>query len=290
MSGLSIVWNVSPEIFSIGGLSIRWYGVLFALAFVVSYFLMKKTFVKDGVEQGYLDKLSIYMFVSVLVGARLGHCLFYEFSYYINNPLEMILPIQIYEGGWRFVGYQGLASHGAAIGIIVGVILFYYKTNIPTFWVFDRLAIAISFAGASIRLGNLMNSEIYGHYTNLPWGFIFVRDGQNMASHPTQLYEALAYIALGLLLYYMAMRRNKTYNQGFLFGIFLVWLFMARFLIEFLKNSQVGWEDAMTLNMGQWLSLPFVIGGVIILIASMGRDIGKTLDKNKLIKLEKKKK
>lgn len=290
MNLLSIVWDVSPEIFSIGSLSVRWYGVLFALAFVISYFLMKKMFKSSGVNYDYLEKLSIYMFVSVLLGARLGHCLFYEFNYYISNPLEMLLPFRINDGSWEFIGYQGLASHGAAIGIVVGVILFQVKTNIPAFWTFDRLVIAICFAGASIRLGNLMNSEIYGHYTDLPWGFIFVRDNQSLASHPTQLYEALAYISLGILLYFLSVNKKKVFKQGFVFGIFLVGLFLARFLIEFVKNNQESWEEAMAFNMGQWLSIPFILVGIGLIIITIKKDIGKSLDISKLKNIQTKKK
>src|SRR5574344_995309 len=280
MSLLSIYWNVSPIMFKLGGIEVRWYGVLFALAFVVSYILMKKVFTKEKVPPYYLDKLAIYIFIGVLVGARLGHCLFYEFSYYSHHIIEMILPIKQTPQGWHFIGYQGLASHGAAIGIFIAVYLYCRKTKISFMWLLDRLMIAVCFAGASIRLGNLMNSEIYGQATSLAWGFVFVRDGQTVACHPTQLYEALSYIILGTCLYFMLMKKDKLPRQGFVFGLFLVCLFGARFFIEFLKNPQEIWEQTLPLDMGQWLSIPFIIAGIILMIVSKKKDIGKKLDIN----------
>jgi phosphatidylglycerol---prolipoprotein diacylglyceryl transferase len=290
MNLLSIVWDVSPILVNIGSISVRWYGVLFALAFVISYVLMKKVFNKENVSVYFLDKLAIYIFAGVLIGARLGHCLFYEFSYYIANPIEMFLPIRNTPNGWEFIGYQGLASHGAAIGILIASYMYCRKTKVPFLWVIDRLVLAVCFAGASIRLGNLMNSEIYGVATSLPWGFIFVRDGQTIAHHPTQLYEALSYIILGTCLYLYFMKKQTPPRQGFIFGIFLIGLFLARFLIEFLKNNQESWEEAMTLNMGQWLSVPFILAGVIILLLSLKYQLGGKLDTSKLIQTEKTKK
>lgn len=290
MNLLHIVWDVSPVIFNIGSLSIRWYGVLFAFAFIVSYLLLKKMFEKEKVPIYFLDKMTIYMFVGLLVGLRLGHCLFYEFSYYINNPVEMLLPIKNTADGWKFIGFQGLASHGGAIGLLIATLFFSRKTKLPFLWVIDRLVIIVGFAGAAVRIGNLMNSEIYGVATSLPWGFIFVRDGQTMPMHPTQIYEALSYIALGTFLYLYFMKKKSPPRQGFIFGIFLIILFVARFLIEFIKISQVDWENSMTLNMGQWLSVPFIIAGVIILLLSIKYQLGSKLDLSKLVQKEEKKK
>src|SRR5574344_37590 len=289
MSLLSIYWNVSPIMFKLGGIEVRWYGVLFALAFVVSYILMKKVFTKEKVPPYYLDKLAIYIFIGVLVGARLGHCLFYEFSYYSHHIIEMILPIKQTPQGWHFIGYQGLASHGAAIGIFIAVYLYCRKTKISFMWLLDRLIIAVCFAGAAIRLGNLMNSEIYGVPTQMPWGFVFVRDGQSVACHPTQLYEAICYIILGLSLYFGFMKSNGKQRQGKMFGIFLIGLFLARFLIEFLKNPQEVWEQTLPLDMGQWLSVPFIIAGVIILVLSYKYQLGAKLELSKLIEKKDKK-
>lgn len=290
MNLLSITWDVSPIIFSVGSLSIRWYGVLFAFAFVIAYLLLKKMFEKENVPVYFLDKMTIYMFVGLLAGLRLGHCLFYEFSYYISNPIEMFLPIKETADGWKFIGYQGLASHGGAIGLLVATFFFCRNTKLPYLWVIDRLVIIIGFAGAAVRFGNLMNSEIYGVATSLPWGFIFVQDGQTLPMHPTQIYEALSYIALGTFLYLYFMKKKTPPRQGFIFGIFLIVLFVARFLIEFLKNNQESWESSMTLNMGQWLSVPFIIAGIIILFLSTRYQLGGKLNLSKLVQKEEKKK
>lgn len=290
MNLLSITWDVSPIIFSVGSLSVRWYGVLFAFAFVIAYLLLKKMFAKENVPVYFLDKMTIYMFVGLLAGLRLGHCLFYEFSYYMSNPIEMFLPIKETADGWKFIGYQGLASHGGAIGLLVATFFFCRNTKLPYLWVIDRLVIIIGFAGAAVRFGNLMNSEIYGVATSLPWGFIFVQDGQTLPMHPTQIYEALSYIALGTFLYLYFMKKKTPPRQGFIFGIFLIVLFVARFLIEFLKNNQESWESSMTLNMGQWLSVPFIVAGIIILFLSTRYQLGGKLNLSKLVQKEEKKK
>lgn len=280
MSLLSITWNVSPTLFHLGGMEIRWYGLLYACAFIVSYILLKKMFKKEGVDVVYLDKLTFYCFLAVVIGARLGHCLFYDFTYYSHHIVEMLLPIHKTADGWRFSGYQGLASHGGAIGIIIALIIYSKKTKIPFMWVVERLVVAICFAGVVIRLGNLMNSEIYGLPTDLPWGFIFVRDNQTVACHPTQLYEALSYLIIGLVLYYLLNSKKKRVNQGMIFGLFLALLFGVRFLLEFLKNNQESWEDALPIDMGQILSLPFILAGIVLIVLSWKKDLGKTLDIN----------
>ncbi len=282
MINLSVVWNVSPILFHLGSIEVRWYGILFACAFVICYLLLKKMFIRDKVDVSYLDKLTLYCFLAVLIGARLGHCLFYDFSYYSHHIIEMLLPIHETSEGWKFSGYQGLASHGGAIGIIIALIIYSKKTKVPFIWVVERLVIAICFGGASIRLGNLMNSEIYGLPTSLPWGFIFVRDNQTIACHPTQLYEALSYIIIGIVLYKTLSK--KKVHQGMIFGIFLTALFGVRFLLEFLKNNQEGWEDALPIDMGQILSIPFIVAGVIFIVLAWKKDLGKTLDINLLTK------
>ncbi len=278
MINLFVTWDVSPIICKLGGIEVRWYGVLFALAFVVSYLLLQHLFKKDKVESSYLDKLAAYMFIAVLVGARLGHCLFYEPSYYLHHLTEIVLPMVQTSEGWKFVGYQGLASHGGAIGILLAVWLYQRKTKIPYMWILDRLVIAICFAGLAIRTGNLFNSEIYGVQTSLPWGFIFVRDHQTIPCHPTQLYEGLSYLVIGLVLYFLLAKKKDKLHQGFIFGLFLVLVFGMRSLIEFLKNDQEAWEQALALNMGQMLSIPFVIAGIIIVYYTLKKDIGKRLD------------
>lgn len=253
-----IHWNVNPEIFSIGSFGPRWYGLLFALGFVAGYYIMLRFFKKEGIKQEVLDSLTMYMFVGVLVGARLGHCFFYEPQYYLAHPLKIF---KIWEGG--------LASHGASIGILVALYYFTKKQKLSYLWLFDRIGIVVALAGMFIRFGNLMNSEIYGHETQLPWGFIFEREGETLPKHPTQLYEALWYLMLFGLLFWLYEKNYKKQNHGFLFGIFLILLFSGRFLIEFVKQDQVNFEANMTLNMGQWLSIPFIIMGIAILNYSM---------------------
>ncbi|MBP3253338.1 MAG: prolipoprotein diacylglyceryl transferase [Bacteroidales bacterium] len=287
MTELFVYWNVSPVITHIGNIEVRWYGVLFAFAFVISYLMLKKLFAKDKVEQSYLDKLALYVFVAVLIGARLGHCLFYEFGYYSHHIVEMLLPIKITPDGLKFIGYQGLASHGGAIGILIALYIYSRNTKIPFMWVVDRLVIAICFAGASIRLGNLFNSEIYGVATQLPWGFVFLRDGQTQACHPTQLYEALSYIIIGCILFFIMNKKTKSVNQGMIFGLFLFGVFTMRFLIEFVKNSQESWENGMLINMGQILSLPFIIAGIVLIIIASKRNIGRLLDLSIIKKTDK---
>lgn len=261
---LSINWNVDPVIFSLGSIHIRYYAVCWGLCFFVSYIIFKKIFKKENLKMDLLDKLALnYIIPLTFIGARVGHCLFYEGSYFIQHPLEIILPI--HDG--KFVGYAGLASHGAALGILLGLWLFCRKYKKSYIWSLDRIAIAVPAAGAIIRIGNLMNSEIYGHATNLPWGFVFVRAGETAPMHPTQIYEALAYILLFVFLYYLFFKKDLSIKKtGIIFGIFLIWLFAARFLIEFVKNNQEDFENEMTLNMGQWLSLPFVLIGIAIFI------------------------
>lgn len=250
-----VIWDYSPVIFKLGSLQVRWYGLFFAMAFLFGYLILEKqVFKREGLKVELLDKLATYVIIGTVIGARLGHVLFYEPGYYLANPAKILA---IWQGG--------LASHGAAIGILLAIWLYTRKTGKSYWWVLDRLVIVVALGGFFIRMGNLMNSEIYGHLTNLPWGFIFVRDGQSDPRHPTQIYEALSYLILfiALLLYY---RKNyTTMKQGTIFGIFLIVLFGVRFLIEFLKEPQVTFESNMVLNMGQWLSLPFILFGIYLL-------------------------
>ncbi len=256
-----IHWNVNPEIFHIGSLSVRWYGLLFASSFYFGYLLFIRFFKKENIPIEVLDKLTIYMVIGTVIGARLGHCLFYEPSYYLSNPLEILM-----------IWHGGLASHGAAIGILFVLYLFSRKEKRSFLWIVDRIVITVALSGFFIRMGNLMNSEIYGHETNLPWGFIFKRAGETVPKHPTQIYEALAYLIIfGILLRIYYQQKGKP-KEGLLFGIFLILLFSARFLIEFIKNEQVDFEKTMTINMGQILSIPLIIAGVVILIFVKRKD------------------
>jgi prolipoprotein diacylglyceryl transferase len=259
MMFLSIRWNVNPEIFTIGDWGPRWYGLLFALGFVFGYYIMLKYFKKEGLKQELLDSLTMYIFLGTILGARLGHCLFYEPAYYLANPLKILM---VWQGG--------LASHGAAVGIIAALYLFSRKFNKTFFWIMDRAMIVIPLALFCIRMGNLMNSEIYGHVTALPWGFIFERNNETLPKHPTQLYEGFSYLFIFALLYLINSKTNIiTERKGFLFGLSFILLFSARFLIEFVKEDQVNFEANMTLNMGQWLSIPFILVGMIVVYLSL---------------------
>lgn len=249
-----IPWDVDPEIFSIGRFAVRWYGLLFASSFLFGYFIFRRIFKNEGLGEDVLDKLTIYMAIGTIAGARIGHCLFYEPAYYLANPLEILA-----------VWHGGLASHGAAIGILLALWLFVRKVNQPYMWILDRIVIVVALAGFFIRTGNLMNSEIYGIETTLPWGFVFLRNGETAPKHPTQIYEALAYLGVFLLLLRLYWRKKGEFTSGILFSLFLILVFAFRFFVEYVKEDQVAFEAGMKLNMGQWLSIPFVITGVVLL-------------------------
>ena len=253
-----IPWNVDPEIFRIGSFAVRWYGLLFASAFLFSYIIMNRIFRNENLSQEVLDRLTVYMAIGVVAGARLGHCLFYEPSYYLSNPVEIL---KIWKGG--------LASHGAAIGILIALWLFVRKEKKDYTWIIDRIAIVVALSGFLIRMGNLMNSEIYGVETTMPWGFVFLRNGENVPKHPTQIYEGLTYLFIFILLMRIYWKNKGEHIQGLLISLALILIFTARFFIEFLKEDQVDFESGMTLNMGQWLSIPFVIAGFVWLYVSL---------------------
>ncbi len=255
MDFLIIPWNVNPEIFRIGDFAVRWYGLLFASGFVFGYYLMRRIFRNEGLTDATLDRLTVYVAVATIVGARLGHCLFYEPEYYLARPLEILK-----------VWHGGLASHGAAIAIPISLWLFARKEKKPFIWALDRVVIVVALAGALIRLGNLMNSEIYGVETTLPWGFVFLRNGENAPKHPTQIYEALAYLTIFGILMRIYWKNLGKQKPGLLFGLFLILVFGFRFFVEYVKEDQVAFEAGMKLNMGQWLSIPFVVRGIGILI------------------------
>jgi len=356
-----VIWNVKPQLVDFGGFEIRYYSILFAMGFVFGYMILSAIFKKKGVKPELLDKLTVYMVISTIIGARLGHCLFYEFDYYIQHPLEMILPWRVSpDNGFEFTGFQGLASHGAAIGILLGIYLFSRKTKAGYLWTMDLLVIVAALGGSFIRLGNLMNSEIYGMPVANNSGFVFVRDAtdlierkytgtiarvsfakssqdkvkpaqvpiqmqvaferkirdeilaqQYMATiierdlqiydfngnlfppdqlpadypvmktnrslvlsapvlgvprHPSQIYEAVSYLLIFLFLLVLYLRLDNRIRDGFFLGLFLVLVFTARFFIEFLKENQETFEDSMALNMGQWLSIPFVLVGLFLTI------------------------
>lgn len=261
MSLQFITWNPSVEIFSLEitenfVIAPRWYGLLFAMGFVVGYIIMQKIFKKEGIPIKVLDQLTTYMIIATIIGARLGHVFFYEPMEYLNDPIQILMI-------WR----GGLASHGAAIAIAISLLIFSKVNKKPFIWIFDRIAIVVALAGFFIRWGNLMNSEIYGIQTSLPWGFIFVQsDPSLLPKHPTQIYEALAYLVIFIILWRVYLKQNGHPRPGFLFAMFMILVFGFRFFVEFIKEPQVGFESTMILNMGQILSIPFVLLGVGILI------------------------
>lgn len=264
---LAINWNPDPVILELGNVELRWYSLLFMSGFIIGWYLFKWFSKKEKLDLSYMDSLLVTLIVATLVGARLGHCIFYQPDYYLGSWkgfFEIFMP-------WK----GGLASHGGAIALLIAMWWFTKrngkKYGFDFMWMMDRLCITVAFAGCMIRLGNLMNSEIYGDVTNLPWGFIFERNGETLAKHPTQIYEALSYLILGLGLMWVYKHKLDKVYRGFFFGTFLIGCFGMRFLIEFIKEPQVGFEETMVLNMGQLLSFPFVVAGVAIVIYSFKR-------------------
>ena len=254
-----IHWNVNPEIFSLGPVHVRWYGLLFAVGFLFGYNHGEKMFKHENIDLKWLESLFIYLIVATIIGARLGHVLFYGWDYYSQHPIEIL-----------YVWQGGLASHGGVLGIIIAMFIWSkYVSKRSILWVLDRIVVPSVFVAALIRLGNLMNSEIYGIPTTLPWGVIFERNHETVAKHPTQIYESLSYlVTFGMMLYMYWKTKAKDY-QGLLVGVFFVMVFSARFFIEFIKEVQEPFEKGMTLNMGQWLSIPFVLTGIFLIIRAL---------------------
>lgn len=255
-------WEIDPEILSIGDFSLRYYGVLFAGGIVACLYVLKAIFRREDISLDKLDTLTIYGVLGIFVGARLGHCLFYDPSYYLNHPLEMLLPIQqTPAGSYKFAGYQGLASHGGVAGLIIALVLYSWRTKESIVRTIDLIAVAAPLAGCFIRLGNLMNSEIVGFPSDVPWAFVFTRVDE-LPRHPAQLYEAVAYLCIFSLVFYLYRRYRPQLQYGALFGLSLSLVFISRFVIEFLKERQVPFEEQMQLDMGQLLSLPFILVGL----------------------------
>ena len=259
---LAINWSVNPELVALGPVSIRWYSLLFISGFILGWYIFKWFFTRENVPVTLLDPLLYTLLIGTVVGARLGHCLFYQPDYYLGS----------WEGFWEiFMPWKGgLASHGGTIALIFAMIWFARKYgrrhDFDFVWILDHLAIAVCFAATFIRLGNLFNSEIYGDVTNLPWGFIFELRGETLPKHPTQLYEALSYFLLGIaLISIYKFKADKVY-RGFFIGTFFIGCFGMRFLIEFIKEPQVMFEQNMALNMGQLLSIPFILLGIGLLV------------------------
>jgi prolipoprotein diacylglyceryl transferase len=254
-----IHWNASPEIFNLGPLSVRWYGLLFASGFLLGYYIGEWMLKSENVNQKWIDSLFFYIIIATIIGARLGHVFFYGWDYYSQHPAEILM-----------VWHGGLASHGGTLGILIALIIHSKLiTKRSVLWTLDRVVVPTALVAAFIRLGNLMNSEIYGIQTTMPWGFIFERNGETVAKHPTQIYEALVYLFTFALLMFLYLKTRIRYKEGLIFGIFFILIFGSRFLIEYIKEDQEAFEAGMALNMGQWLSIPFVVGGIILAIRAI---------------------
>ena len=260
-----INWNVDPEILWItDSFPLKYYGLLFMTGILIAFQVEKRIYSSENIPVERLDNLFIYVILGILLGARLGHCFFYEPAYYFQNPIEVLLPIKKIGDSYEFIGFQGLASHGGTIGVLIALGLYCKKFKTNFLWLLDRIAIVGPIVGAFIRFGNFMNSEIYGKPTNGNWGVVFQRDDL-IPRHPTQLYEAFSYLLIFGILMYIYKKKNIKKTNGLIFGLCLVLVFLARFIIEFFKENQVGFEDSMTINMGQILSIPFIIIGLILI-------------------------
>ena len=255
MFDLFIHWNFDPDAFSIGSLTVRWYGILYGCSFIASYYAFKDLLKFDKVPVDIADRALIYMILGTVIGARIGDCFFYHPKYYLQHPFEILAIRQ-----------GGLSSHGGAIGILISLYLFARKLQKPYIWVLDRVVVVVGVAGFFIRMGNLANSEIYGHATTLPWGFIFERHGETLPKHPTQIYEGLYYALTYIMLRFVYRKCDNKPKPFLIFGLFLLMVFVFRFCIEFIKNPQEEFEQDMMFNMGQYLSMPFIILGIISLI------------------------
>ena len=273
---LEITWTADPAIFSIGPREIRWYALMFVIGFSVGYKIVEHMWKREGLNREWLDPLLWYTLIGTVVGARLGHCLFYAPEYYLSNPFEMV---KVWEGG--------LASHGGVIGIIIAIYFYSKKVSHRSMlWTFDKLVVPTGLVSALIRLGNLMNHEVYGNPTDQPWGFRFIdnlhtwkRGAEPIFTapcHPTQLYEAICYLITFVLCMWLYFRKDAWKKEGLIFGIFMICIFTSRFFIEFMKENQEAFEEGMMLNMGQLLSIPFVIMGIYFVVRALKRASIKT--------------
>ncbi|MDR2027853.1 MAG: prolipoprotein diacylglyceryl transferase [Prevotellaceae bacterium] len=262
-----INWDVPNYIFDFGFFKFRWYSLMFILAFACGMIIYKKMIIREKKPLILWDNILFPVFLGTFLGARLGHCLFYQPGYFIPHFWEIFIPIK--DG--KLTGFEGIASHGAAIGILLALYYYSRKNKVPYLWVLDRIVITIALAGFFIRIGNLMNSEIIGKVTTVPWGFVF-RQLEGTAEcceprHPTQIYESLCYLIIFVFLYLLYLKKRPPFRDGVIFSCFLILLFSVRFCIEFLKEVQVDFEKSLPLDMGQWLSIPLIVAGFVLLIS-----------------------
>ena len=266
---LYIQWSPSIEAFSVGSYSFRWYSMCWLFGLAIAYLVVKRLYKEQKIKDELFDPLFFYCFIGILLGARLGHCIFYEPDYFLTSFkgfIEMFIPIRFLEDGdWKFVGYQGLASHGGTLGLIIALWLYVKHTKLSIWTVLDNIAIATGTTACFIRLGNLMNSEIIGKVTDVPWAFIFERVDM-LPRHPGQLYEAIAYAILFGIMWYLHKRMPEKIGTGWYFGFCLTYIFTFRFFIEYTKELQEAFEASLPLDMGQILSIPFIIIGVVCML------------------------
>ena len=266
---LTINWNPDPELFNLfGSFPIRYYGLLWGIGIVLACIIVQRQYRDRKISEDKFTPLFFYCVIGITLGARLGHCIFYDWGYYQNHLIEMILPIKRFPNeGWKWIGYRGLASHGGTLGLIIALWLYCRKTKMHYMDVLDMIAVATPICACFIRLANLMNSEIIGKPTDVPWAFVFEQVDM-LPRHPAQLYEAIAYFIffLGMVYLYKKSDHGTKLHRGFFFGLCLTEIFTFRFFVEFLKENQVDFENTMTLNMGQWLSIPFVIIGIYFML------------------------
>ena len=263
-----ITWTADPVLLELGPIQIRWYSLMFIIGFWVGFKIEERIYKNEGIPEKWLDSLFIWVFAATLIGARLGHVLFYGWEEYSKNPIDIL---KVWEGG--------LASHGGAMGIVIAILIFSRTIKMNPLFIFDRLVIPVALVACLIRMGNLFNHEIYGHETGLPWGFRFIRNLHQwkqgaepiftQPSHPTQIYEAVTYLIVFGLIMWLYWKKNAQLRQGLIFGIFLLGIFGTRIFVEMIKNNQETFEDAMTLNMGQILSIPFVIAALWLILRAL---------------------
>lgn len=279
-----IDWQPSLELFHLGGLSVRWYSMMWVMGLLLGYLIVQRLYKKQGIPDEKFEPLFFYCFISILIGARLGHCIFYEPGYYLTSRIgfwEMLLPMHYTAAGWKFTGYEGLASHGGTIGLFIGLWLYAKRQQMKLWTVVDNIAIATPIVCSCIRIGNLMNSEIIGKVTDVPWAFVFhtnesMLDGMLVPRHPAQLYEAIAYLVIFLCGLWIYNRRKDLVGTSFYFGYCVFSIYLFRFFVEFLKKEQVAFEQGMLLDMGQILSVPFIL----IAAYAMWRGLHQTSSSN----------
>ena len=274
MTAFYINWDFNDEIISIFGFPLKYYGLLFASGLLLCMFILKGIFKSERISSEAHEALFIYGIIGIFVGARLGHCFFYDFDYYSQHLLEIMLPIKKNaNGNYHFIGYAGLASHGGTFGLLLALYLYARKYKIKYLMILDLIAVVAPLGATFIRLANLMNSEMIGNPTTLPWAFIFKRI-DTVPRHPAQLYEAIAYLAIFITIFAIYRTKKMKIGKGFYFGYAITLIFVMRILIEFVKINQVEFENGMLLNMGQILSIPFIIIGLYFMITSW---LGKSL-------------